>query len=426
MSSGLVLVRRHKLVAGRCMQLGHNTDSGGTNTTVMGQQTLNTYFNFSDPILQFVGWGVASGVGEYVPSPSANMTLTASMGVLVAGGATMSEYHQAMKSGNPSMIVAPNAILRTDPIPGNFVGKVASAGGAAGMLAVRYFGSVTSTNKWVRGFQNFNNVNGLADYVAEAIGGSDSTMSGSLSYSAGADYCCSGVLGLTPTPQLAVALLGDSITWGQGDDATGLANPGPTTGDLLGNWGWAQRACFNNNVPALILAQSGDWASFNVGTNTKRQALLSHQGQPVVDWAVVMFGVNDTTNGQTYTQLKANLTSIVSGLHNRGIKVCINTISPHTTSTDSWATTGNQTPSGSSGSGSASAQVNADLRGGNWYGADMMYDFAAQCESSPGSWLWKTAGANSTTFDGLHPNTTVHQAIATDFATNALKKMYPL
>jgi lysophospholipase L1-like esterase len=395
---------RHKLVAGRCQFMGQNTDSGGTNTQCMGQQGLNTFFPFTDPILVFTNWGVggASG-GEYVPSPTGTMTLTASV-------SQSSNFYQATKNGSASFTVASNATLFTDPV------SCEIASGTP--LFVRWFMQMGAGNKWPRGYQCFSGVR--ADNITEGTALTDLTMGGAMSFSSGADYGISGLLGITQTPKLAIACIGDSIMWGQGDDATGLATPTSLTGDGNGNWGWLQRAAFNSNVPCLVLARSGDQASLNLAPNCKKRRLLTGPSGPIVDWVVLMLGVNDATNGQTYTQLKTNLTSIITALHNHGVKVCLCTISPRTTSTDSWATTANQTMSASHGLSDPPNLVNTDLRGGNFYGADMMYDFAAKCESSVGSCIWK---AGSVTADGVHPNQALHTSIATDAAVNLIAFM---
>jgi lysophospholipase L1-like esterase len=391
---------RYKLVAGRCQVMGQSGDSNGTNTQCMGQQGLNTFFSFTDPILVFTNWGVNGSSGEYLPSPSGTITLTAS--VMQFGG-----FYQATRNGAVSFTVPPNATVLTDPVPCEILGT--------SQMYIRWFLQLSSGNKWPRGYQCLNTVK--SDFITEGTALTDQTMSGTLGYSSGSDYGVSGLLGVTQTPKLAIACLGDSIMWGQGDDVTGLAGPSSTTGDGQGNFGWIQRAAYIANVPCLVLARAGDQASFNIVPNCKKRRLLTGPTGPVVDWVVLNLGANDTIAGQTYSQLKTSLTTIVTALHNRGVKVCICTISPHTTSTDNWATTANQTLAGFSRPSGANGLVNSDLRGGNFYGADMMYDFAAKCESSIGSCLWKTSGV---TADGVHPNQSLHTSIGADAAANLL------
>jgi lysophospholipase L1-like esterase len=87
-----------------------------------------------------------------------------------------------------------------------------------------------------------------------------------------------------------------------------------------------------------------------------------------------------------------------------GLPVFQNTITPSTTSTDSWATTGNQTPESSN---AVRVQVNdwirtvpSPLSG--------YFEIADLAETARNSGIWK-AGYTS---DGLHPNATGHSALA--------------
>ncbi len=410
-SSGKLLLSRmpprYKIVAGRGQIGGQNSDSGGTNTTCMTLLALkpNMPFAIAAPRLMFTHFGVAgSSTDEYLANPSGTLTLRAA---ITANGVTK----QATFGGAIECALNPGGVAVTDPLPIDIAASAA--------ISVRYFISTASGNKWSRGQQIFT---GLGDACNEAVGGSDQTLSGTITNTNGAGYAYSGLLGLTASPQLSLALLSDSIGQGQGDDATGVATWGSSTGNGQGYWGWFGRACYGATIPFLQLSRAGDQASFNQPPYSYRKNMLNVLSSgPIVDWVFVALGTNDATNGRTYTQLKADLTAIVADYQRRGVKVCICSITPKTTSTDSWATVANQTVASGHGLTDGPAKVNQDLRSGNWYNADNFFDLGGYMESSIGSCVW----AAGYTADGLHPNQAAHIAVAA-IAQSFISGLQPL
>ncbi len=148
-------------------------------------------------------------------------------------------------------------------------------------------------------------------------------------------------------PMPCVALLGDSITQGTGDQTTDAIN---TVAGLLPGWGLRALSVggsgrFRPRIPAVNLSISGETAA-NVATptkNSRRLALIDASG---ATHAFVALGTNDLNLGGTIASLQINLIRIWAQISRRGVKVYANTLTPLApTSTDSYATVANQTPS---------------------------------------------------------------------------------
>lgn len=154
---------------------------------------------------------------------------------------------------------------------------------------------------------------------------------------------------LPAKPMPCVALLGDSITQGTGDATLDGIN---TVAGLMPGWGLRALSLggsgrFRPRVPATNLSISGESAA-NVAAPTKnvrRLALLDASG---ATHAFVALGTNDLNSAGTVASLQANLITIWGQIARRGVKVYANTLTPLApTSTDSFATVANQTPSAS-------------------------------------------------------------------------------
>jgi len=111
---------------------------------------------------------------------------------------------------------------------------------------------------------------------------------------------------------------------------------------------------------------------------------------------VVTLGIGDISSSQTSTQLINSLRAMWGGWAGIGVKPLAATILPYTTSTDSWATVGNQTPHANS---AAIVTVNTYIRTAPEPLAGYI-ESAWAVESAPDSQKWK---APLYTNDGLHP-----------------------
>jgi hypothetical protein len=127
--------------------------------------------------------------------------------------------------------------------------------------------------------------------------------------------------------------------------------------------------------------------------------------QHLVNWTshvIVSLGINDFTAGKTSANCLAYLVTICSGLlAGKSVYTC--TVAPKSASTDSWATTVNQTADATSNA--ARISYNTTMRTSPPPYISGVFEVADQIESSRDSGLWKVSGAAfGYTADGLHEN----------------------
>ena len=231
-------------------------------------------------------------------------------------------------------------------------------------------------------------------------------------------YGPAAILGQVIDPEKPViGILGDSIFNGIGDSSHA-------------NGGYAQRA-LNNNYSFVKLAFPGEglssgWTGVSGANRRRRMGLLAECG-------VTHIVTDYTVNALATTTIQQDAVSAWISMARVATQgVWATTLTPQTTSTDSWATTGNQTiqyPSdreprrvafnnwlrdgapinasnvpqsvGASGAGIVRAgQVGHPLKG--------YFEAADLAETARDSGIWK-AGYTS---DGTHPNATGHAALA--------------
>lgn len=232
-----------------------------------------------------------------------------------------------------------------------------------------------------------------------STGGTDLTLAGSSSVTTGNSPYAFGfgpqmILSRTKSHRV-IAALGDSIVNGQGDAPN--------------SYGWIDRAAIATATPILKIGRSGsavvDWNTS--GSRRTRGTQLDGVTDVIVAW-----GINDlVNNARTAAQLKADLTTLYAYLAGLGIRVHAATLCPRTTSTDSFATTTNQTAA-SPMTTAILADVNDWIRllQPNVYG---VIEQADAVMSARNSGLWKVDGtANKYTSDGTHPNNAGHTLTA--------------
>jgi lysophospholipase L1-like esterase len=125
----------------------------------------------------------------------------------------------------------------------------------------------------------------------------------------------------------SLALVGDSIIWGTGEEL-----PPP-----YARAGFAQRA-LADTFQYVQTGQGGDTASNWLTNNTNRLRLIDGSTH-----AIEEFGTNDLTGGNNAATVAAYLIAIWKKLAARGILVYRTTLTPQTTTTDGYMTLGNQT-----------------------------------------------------------------------------------
>lgn len=240
---------------------------------------------------------------------------------------------------------------------------------------------------WVRLFQNapskavyftFYAGDGTAQFVSPA---SDLTMGGTATTSASFQAATTtpiAIIGMSSEP--AIGIYGDSISVGRGDTAdAGLP--------LQGHLGRAFGAAYAVGHVGI----SGDRMSLFLGSKAKRMSLASY----FTHFAVNM-GINDITNGGSASSVAADTNTIV-GLFPGPVALC--TLSPVSTSTDTWNSVAAQTTVASNG-----VRVTENTRRlGGIPGVKTVYDVNPAVESvaSPESGLWR---ASAYTADGTHPS----------------------
>jgi hypothetical protein len=195
-----------------------------------------------------------------------------------------------------------------------------------------------------------------------------------------------------------------------------------------------------------LLAQGGE----NGGTfATPLYGTVRSSLAPYANAAIIEYGTNDFANtGTTLASFEANVISIWKTLRADGVQVIYETtLTPRTTSTDTWTTLAGQgpfAPATSNGpgcyrtgyndwlrdgapmtsggaalpAGTTSAVVRAGQTGSPLTG---VFDITPFVESSTDSAIWAVNGTiNYLTTDGIHPTATAHQRMKTAINTAAL------
>lgn len=225
---------------------------------------------------------------------------------------------------------------------------------------------------------------------ADATGTISFTGSGSFSFGASVSPIVIGTP-VTPTAKF-ISTLGDSIVEGTGDTAA------------ASGWvyGFAQRSLFDadfaSNVRAgCTLGRSGSTAAgMWTGPLTETKSILAHGNVAVEEWG---------TNSPVY----ADSAVVWSYLKSVGQYVIRTKLLTQTTSTDSWATTANQTKTANYTTPTGNRIVfNGDIAAQEGILYDKFVSFDAAVLHTDRD-LWKAPGY---TTDGLHPTATAHEAMA--------------
>ena len=216
----------------------------------------------------------------------------------------------------------------------------------------------------------------------------DKTMSGTVT-AADNEFSPVAIIGTTTRP--SVVIVGDSIALG---DSTK-----ESTGDASGDFGIVARSIGPQYAYAQY-AQNGDQAEDIVASHTNREALFAYASHLVSE-----YGSNDLfTNSASAATVLGLQQTIWGWMSARGGQAYQTTITPRTTSTDSWATTGNQAQV-SSANNTRRIDLNTQIRAVP-AGLSGYFDVADAIETTRNSGVWKVTGsANGYTADGVHPNT---------------------
>jgi hypothetical protein len=212
-------------------------------------------------------------------------------------------------------------------------------------------------------------------------------------------FSCFAILGEPTTPALFKPCfigLGDSLMFGFNEN-NGLSSDG------VGNTGLLERYLANSNnadagfgfiklgVPSTRASQ---WRGIASGSYPRTLAAIRDVGTHLF----LALGRNDlSASGVT---IFGYLTEISDFFQSRGFDVTGSTVTPKTTSTDSWATLASQTIDSTDAERVA---LNTLLRTTLPASMSRLIDAADSAESSRNSGKWKVTGAaNAYTDDGLH------------------------
>lgn len=213
----------------------------------------------------------------------------------------------------------------------------------------------------------------------------DNTMGGAYGANLG-QYRYGPVIIAATTVRPACILVGDSRTIGKGD-----------TADASGDIGNLQRS-LGPAVGYLSWALGGYKATDVISTHTILQSLA-----PYFSHVFCELGINDIEfNSKTAAQALASVQTIWG--YFPGKKIGQSTIEPRSTSSNSWATVGNQTASANNAQRTAFNDLIRALPAG----LDAAYEVADQVETARNSGIWKAPGY---TADGLHGSQTAYLAI---------------
>jgi len=362
------------LVATRCLApISLNT----TNKQLMARSPHYSRTAITSLQIVIPNWYVNPSSTHAELGSGANATVTAS--IEYPAGVFTQVLFSGIAAGtvpNLSYLVS-DAVTVTIPTDTLFWVRIFWDGGVGGILSIPH--DLTGTGLPGAGLEVA--VSGLTD----------KTMSGTVT-AADNEFSPVAIIGTTTQPSFVI--VGDSI--GLGDSSK------ETVGDASGDFGVVARG-IGPLYAYSSMCQNGDQAEDFVASHTNRAAIFafaSHAG--------IEYGSNDLyTNSASVATVQGLLQTIWGYMTALGPekKVYQTTITPRTTSSDSWATTENQ------------AQVSGTINGrrtalNDWIrgvpsGAHGYFDIADALETSRNSGIWKVTGvANAYTPDGTHPNTT--------------------
>lgn len=294
-------------------------------------------------------------------------------------------FHQCTVSGSATITItdgtSPDFDLCAVNIPANTDFRVHWHGnaGAAGKHA---YNCIASTNR----------ADGLENGVATdktMVGGE--TAAGS-SAPGGTNAFSPIVLGMVAASEPSYIGIGDSIMAGS-NLFTGALYASAL--DAYANIGWFERLIHGNNGYSYLNLARGSTAAFEWRTANAMDKRLSLIRGLTNSFAINAIGHND--NGVTPSVTKTSMGVINTQMNTVVRKTIGATLTPYTSSTDSWATTGNQTIASTD-----NAAMNANVVSGTIAGQTGYIDLMAAFKSGGAAGeVWRV-GPETT--DGVHPN----------------------
>ena len=341
--------------------------------------------------------------------------ITVSAGIEHASG----QVTPAFFNGQRQIVIKPGGTAFTDPI-----GVVLVKG--ATIFTRTFVSIVTAATKYPQG--GFIVLAANAESHNYAAGpGAELTTTGDAVPSGGTDnvrvFGPSAILGMPTTPATVLAVVGDSIAAGAGDVGASGADMGWIVRALAGNYAYQRVALTGQVVDA--------WYASEGALKWRQQAMLDRIGPTHI---ICELGINSISQG--FATFAARLVGngykgAWSLLATYGVPVYATTLTPKTTSTDAWVTTGNQTVTADeaarvsyndwlrdgapitaapiSGGVLAAIGSTGTLRAGQaGHPLAGWLEVADLAETARNSGIWKAAS----TADGLHPNNAMHTTLS--------------
>lgn len=206
-----------------------------------------------------------------------------------------------------------------------------------------------------------------------------------------------------PSANPTFVILGDSLARGSNDNSA--------LGDSEAYTGWCERLL--KPYGFVNFSASGRTIATQIAGNTRQTAAIGGGASH----AICQLGVNDS--GNSLAAYKTAYNTMWAQCRANGMKPIACTLTPFTTSTDSWATTTNQTATNAQYQvGGVIQQVNDWMRAGADGNTDIvgLLDVADYAMSARNSMVWRVDLGAPTT-DGQHPTAVVHAAMAAGVAS---------
>ena len=229
-------------------------------------------------------------------------------------------------AGQLSIALAPGGLINSDPIPLELAAGTQFFTRTEITPATTWHGNNAASVS--AGAGGFTATTGLTVTGAGAIADSSSTKFGpSAIYGSPA----------LSTAKQGVLIVGDSIGQGVGDLAAGFV--GRNVNPSISGGGFISRALCGvaGQVQTAIPGEAAT-GFLSFANRFRRLTIAQHCGT-----AICEYGRNDVSGGRTFTQIATDLLALWTILNQRGLRVIQTTITPKSTSTDNWKTTGNQT-----------------------------------------------------------------------------------
>lgn len=359
-------------------------------------------YSINNPVLTYSNWRVTNAASPEIPGANNILVKTA-----IEYNGTF--YPATFSSGQRTATIPPSTDFNFDPIQGLTIP-------AGAFYYERPFVSVVNAGETWPISHFTNNVIGEGTTFST---GTDVTDGGVITPSALYSHGFTSIRSSSPSNTRSAVIVGDSLAFGL-TLGTGTVD----TGDANDFRGMFERA-FTNNISYLTATRPshrGDWFA---GMHGLEQILLT---KGTTDF-IYQFGRNDVTAARTTAQMQANMLSSCTDFNTAGLRCWVCTITPSTTSTDSWVTTVNQSFNAgqqtnrigyndwirdgcptSGGVAVAVGTIGALRMGQAGHPVYNYFEVADVCESARNSGLWPAPSGVATTTDGTHP--TVAQTIA--------------